>query len=122
MKLLLDQGLSIMAAAILRAQGIDALHVSELGLSTADDADIIARALSESRIVVTFDADFHAIIALSGAKLPSVIRIRIEGLKAEAQAKLLKSILDRCAKDLEAGAVATVRVDRIRLRHLPLLP
>ena len=35
---LLDQGLPIGAAAILRRDGWDAVHVSELGLATADDS------------------------------------------------------------------------------------
>jgi hypothetical protein len=38
---------------------------------------------------VTSDADFHALLALSGATGPSVVRIRIEGQPAEGLATLL---------------------------------
>jgi len=41
MKLLLDQGLPRSAAALLRETGIDTLHVAEIGMSQAEDIEII---------------------------------------------------------------------------------
>jgi len=41
MKLLLDQGLPLSAAALLRDAGINTIHVGEIGMSEAEDADII---------------------------------------------------------------------------------
>ena len=93
MKLLLDQGLPRSAAALLREQGIDAVHTGEIGLATATDARILDQAQNENRVVVTLDADFHALLALTGASSPSVIRIRIEGLRASALAELLRELL-----------------------------
>ena len=83
MKLLLDQGLPRLAASILTNAGINTLHVGEIGMATAEDWEILARAHQEQRIVVTLDADFHTLLALSGAKSPSVIRLRIEGLRVK---------------------------------------
>jgi predicted nuclease of predicted toxin-antitoxin system len=122
MKLLLDQGVPRTAAARLRAAGIDTIHVSEIGYATAEDATIVQLAQEQDRIVVTLDADFHALLALSAATTPSVIRIRIEGLRAEAMANLLQSVLTQCREDLELGAVVTVQERRLRVRRLPLLP
>jgi predicted nuclease of predicted toxin-antitoxin system len=48
MKLLLDQGLPLSAAALLRDAGIDTLHVGEIGMSETEDADIIQRARDEA--------------------------------------------------------------------------
>lgn len=51
MKLLLDQGLPLSAAAVLCDAGIDTIHVGEIGMSEAENADIIQRARNEGRII-----------------------------------------------------------------------
>lgn len=49
---------------------------------------------------MTLDADFHVLLALSGANSPSVVRIRIEGQRAEELASLLVSVSGICLDDL----------------------
>jgi len=122
MKLLLDQGLPLSAAALLRDAGIDAIHVGEIGMSEAEDAGIIQRARDEGRIVATLDADFHTLLALDVAIAPSVIRIRIERLRAQALTDLLLTVIAECEEDLEQGSAVTVELSRIRIRRLPLVP
>jgi predicted nuclease of predicted toxin-antitoxin system len=122
MKLLLDQGLPRSAAALLSASGIEAVHVGDIGLAAADDSVILARAEKEGRVVVTLDADFHRILALSGMKRPSVIRIRIEGLGSEPLCKLVMRVIRRCRREIDAGAMLTVEAHRTRIRMLPLVP
>jgi len=97
------------------------VHVSEIDCSTADDTAILQRGRDEERTVITLDADFHALLALSRATAPSVIRIRIEGLYGQKAADLIQEVLTRCAKDVKQGAVITVQPNRIRIRRLPLL-
>jgi len=121
MNLLLDQGLPRTASALLRAAGIGAVHVGEIGLATAEDATILARAQEDGSVVVTLDADFHTLLAFSGAASPSVIRVRIEGLRGQDFANLLERILGEWQVELEQGIVLTVQRDRIRMRRLPLL-
>lgn len=120
MKLLLDQGLPRSAAALLRSHEIDAIHVGEIGFSNADDKTLIHLAEQQDRIVVTLDADFHAILALSGLSKPSVIRIRIEGLKAEPLVSLLRALLAERSVELNGGALVTVQPKRVRIRYLPI--
>jgi hypothetical protein len=62
-----------------------------------------------------------ALLALSGATGPSVIRIRIEGLRAEGLATLLVDVLKVCGDDLMQGAVVSVTESGVRIRKLPLL-
>ncbi|MBI5443518.1 MAG: DUF5615 family PIN-like protein [Deltaproteobacteria bacterium] len=49
MKLMLDQGLPRSAAALLREKGHDAVHVAEIGLAAATDAEILAEAESQRK-------------------------------------------------------------------------
>jgi predicted nuclease of predicted toxin-antitoxin system len=121
MNLLLDQGLPRSAAVLLRQAGIDTIHVGEIGHATSEDAVLLQLGRDSQRVVVTLDADFHTLLALSGAAAPSVIRIRIEGLKGDGVANLLKTVLAQCATDLIQGAAVTVQETRIRIRHLPIL-
>ena len=64
----------------------------------------------------------ETLLALAAADSPSVIRIRIEGLRGESLADLLQMVLARCAEELASGAAVVVQAERIRLRHLPLSP
>lgn len=121
MKLLLDQGLPRSAAKLLNAAGIEAVHVGEIGYATASDFAILEKAREDGCIVVTLDADFHSLMALSGAVLPSIIRIRIEGLQGKALVNLLQYVLRQCVDDLDGGALVTVQTGRIRTRRLPLI-
>jgi predicted nuclease of predicted toxin-antitoxin system len=50
MILLPHQGLPLSAAALLRDAGIDTIHVAEIWMSEAEDAEIIQRAREESAI------------------------------------------------------------------------
>lgn len=121
MRLLLDQGLPRSAALYLHNAGFEAAHVGDRGLATASDSKILDVARQEEMVVVTLDADFHALLALSGAKGPSVIRIRIEGLQAQDLASLLVKVLEICTADVLKGAIVSVTERGVRIRRLPVL-
>lgn len=120
MKLLLDQGLPRSAVAHLAALGIVAQHVGDLGMSAATDIAILDAARRTQAFVVTLDTDFHSLLAVSGAKEPSVIRIRIEGLKGDQLAQLLAQVIAATAVELDAGAAVSVTRSGIRVRLLPI--
>ena len=116
---LLDQGLAPLAARILRAQGWDAAHVSEINLAKAADLKILEIARRENRVCITLDHDFHADLAMTRAGQPSVILLRIQGLDAVAQAVLIQAVWDSCKEDLVQGAAISVDGLSIRIRRLP---
>ena len=120
-RLLLDQGLPRLSARLLTEAGWDVVHVADIGMSRAADSDILHRAVIENRVCVTLDADFHAQVATRGARSPSVIRIREEGLDAFALAALSQTIWHGIAEALENGAMVTVTERSAHVRRLPIL-
>jgi predicted nuclease of predicted toxin-antitoxin system len=119
-RLLLDQGLSPSAAIILRQDGFDAIHVSELGMEKADDVQILERAREDERVCITLDHDFHSHLALTGQGRPSVVFLRVQGLDAQGQADLIRSVYITCEYILAEGAAVSADHRSIRLRRLPL--
>ena len=121
MKFLLDQGLPRSTAGYLQDKGLEAEHVGELGMSTATDETILAEARQRGAVVVTLDSDFHALLALSNASSPSVIRIRMQGMKGDVTAEIIQQVVKAAADDLISGAAVTVTDRRLALRRLPLI-
>ena len=78
---------------------IGAVHLGDRGLATASDSEILNFGHQAGMVVVTLDADFHTLLALSGLTGPSVIRIRIESRRGEALARLLFSVLQICSEE-----------------------
>jgi predicted nuclease of predicted toxin-antitoxin system len=120
MRLLLDQGLPRSTVRHLAAAGIVAEHVGDLGMSRADDAEILETARRQQSVVVTLDADFHYLLAATRATAPSVIRLRVEGLKADRLASLIAQAVAAASTELASGAVASVTEHRVRIRALPI--
>lgn len=121
MRLLIDQNVAQRVATLLRDAGHDAVHVAERGLSSADDDAIVALALSEARVIVSEDTDFGALLARSGAQLPSFLLLRgAEPLRPEDQAALLLANLGAVEDDLARGAVVVFARGRVRVRPLPI--
>ena len=119
-RILLDQGLAPEAATALCRQGFDAVHVSEIGLSRAEDPEILQYARIDSRVCVTLDHDFHAHLATTGHGNPSVMLLRVQGLDAMGQAELIRSVYLQCEAVLSEGAAISADRERIRVRRLPL--
>ena len=90
MKLILDQGVPHRAAELLRQEGLDVVHASEVGLSTAAD-EVLLQWCREQ-----------------------------EGLKGPEMARLVRTVIDRHEKALTSGAMLTVRFGRVRTHALPV--
>ena len=118
--ILLDQGLPRSAASLLRDEGWDVLHTGDIGLSRSTDRQILDFARNEQRVIITLDSDFHTILALTNASTPSVIRIRLEGLKGPDLALLIKKIWPRVEPQVKKGAMVTVTESGIRIRNIPV--
>ena len=118
--ILLDQGLPRSAASLLRDEGWDVLHTGDIGLSRSTDREILEFARNEQRVIITLDSDFHTILALTNASTPSVMRIRLEGLRGPDLALLIKRIWSRVEPQVKKGAMVTVTESGIRIRNIPV--
>src|SRR5471030_415301 len=120
MHLVLDQGVPRDAAALLRSLGYDCIHVSEIGMSKSTDEEILAFSLGRKAVVVTLDADFHTILAVSGAIGPSVIRVRLQGLGAPETVALVRKVLAGFEADLARGSLITVKARKTTCHRPPV--
>jgi predicted nuclease of predicted toxin-antitoxin system len=120
MKILLDEGLPRRAAGLLRGEGIDCVHLTEISESATADSVILEEARSSGRVIVTLDADFHALLAVNGWPSPSVIRIRRQGLSAADVRDLVIRLLRDHGAVLATGVALSVRGHLVGIRKLPL--
>ena len=76
LKISLDQMFGIDVAEVLRGEGHDIVRASEVGQSRADDEQILQKAISENRILITLDEHFGDWVILPLKRQPGVIRIK----------------------------------------------
>lgn len=120
MKFLADMGVSPITVQFLRELDHDAVHLHEQGLRQMDDGDILIKARSEGRIVLTADLDFGDLLAASREKLPSVIVFRLSNMRPENVNRHLQALLRQATNDLELGSIVSVSERRYRVRKLPI--
>jgi predicted nuclease of predicted toxin-antitoxin system len=122
-RLIVDANLAPRIAEALRAKGHDAEHVFEVGMAAAPDPEILAYAREAGRVIVSSDSDFGTLLARSGEQTPSFVLLRrLNERTPEDQVDMILHCLDAAAEHLRAGAVVSVREDRIRVRPLPFGP
>lgn len=121
MRLLVDANLSHRVAELLRDAHHDAVHVRDVGLRHASDAEILEAAVAQDRIIVSEDTDFGALLAHRAQTRPSFVLLRsVEPLTPQQQALLLTANLPSVEKELDEGAIAVLDRRRLRIRPLPI--
>ncbi|MCK9897500.1 DUF5615 family PIN-like protein [Frankia sp. AgB32] len=120
MRVLVDANLSPRVAVALQKDGYDSCHVTDVGLGTASDVDIVDWATENEHVIVSSDSDFGVILARERRKAPSFVLLRhLNDLTPDQQADLLVANLPQTEGELLAGAVVTLLRDRVRVRSLP---
>ena len=89
-------------------------------MAKAADDEILAWSSGIDAIVVTVDADFHTILAVSGSAGPSVMRLRILGSGAQEVVEIVQKVLARFGRELERGSLVTVKPHKITCHRLPI--
>jgi len=77
LRLYLDQMFRVDVAQSLTRAGYDVIRASEVGQARADDREILAKAISENRTLITLDEHFGDWVVLPLRKHPGVIRLKV---------------------------------------------
>lgn len=112
MRFLIDRCAGSTIAEWLRQQGHDVLEARSLGPDPGDER-LLLIALEQSRVVVTIDSDFGTIIFRDGASHSGLVRL--PDVRVNQRIDKMRVVLENHATDLAAGAIVTVRGDRIRV-------
>lgn len=78
------------------------------------------RSRPRERVLVTTDTDLGALLALSGAPVPSVLLLRGVGATVDERVDAITRSLTVVEHDLAGGAIVVVESDRVRIRTLPI--
>jgi predicted nuclease of predicted toxin-antitoxin system len=89
-------------------------------MSGATDQEILVWSLEREAAIVTLDADLHAILAVSGAGGPSVVRLRRQGLDAFAVLEIIEAVLAGYESDLKLGSLVTVKLNKTTCHRVPI--
>lgn len=103
----------------LNAQGHDATHLRDEGLQRLHNGGIFEKAITESRVVVTFDLDFGEIVALSRGRKTGVMLFRVRNTRVSFVIQRLADVISECADALTRGAIVIVEEARHRIREFP---
>lgn len=120
-KFLLDASLSRRLAAELRAVlGLDIDRLSERGLATVSDADVVALAKQEQRVIITFDKDFGESYYLRERGTIGVIILRLPDQRRMAVRDILyRFFTNFAAQTALDGLLVVVEQDRVRIASPP---
>lgn len=121
MQFLIDENLACSCASAMRALGYEAVHVSEIGLNSTDDTEIVAYAVEHGYIIITFDLDFSRIVALSRRSFPSIITFRMGEITIQSFQELILLNVPALEGNLKKGVLVTIDPRGVRIQHLPIL-
>jgi predicted nuclease of predicted toxin-antitoxin system len=112
LKLLLDENLSPTVALALRAEGHDVVHVRDRGLLGATDRQVLERAFTEDRVLVTANVGDFIKLATARELHAGIVVISDGGLMRDEQLEVLRrSIQALSARADTVNLVLSVELD-----------
>lgn len=114
MRLLVDESTGKRLATLLADAGHDTVFAGDVMPSATDD-DVLARAESEGRILISDDKDFGELIVRLGKPVTGFILLRTASTNPEIRFGVLAKILSEI--DVK-GKLVVVKEGRIRIRKL----
>ena len=116
MRWLADECVAAPLVAFLRTGGHDVLYVAEAAAGL-NDADVIALALREKRLLLTEDKDFGELVFRRERAVPGVVLMRIGSENSRLKATRLAAAIERYGGGL-FGRYMVIEEGRFRSRRL----
>lgn len=117
MKFLLDQDVYVVTAGFLRDLGHDVVPVAQIGLSQADDEDLLKVAQEQGRIFVTRDRDYGSLVFVKAVGA-GVLYLRMLPATQNSVHKELERVLKTYSEEELMKAFVVVEPDGHRFRRL----
>ena len=120
MEFIVDESTGMAVVEYLRTDGHDVLAVAE-ATPQADDRAIMARAVSEGRILITNDKDFGELVFRSGQAHHGVVLLRLRDESPASRVRVMKAVLGQYPDRL-AGHLIVATEGRGRIRPTSEVP
>jgi predicted nuclease of predicted toxin-antitoxin system len=111
---LVDVSAGKAVADFIRSLGHDTAFVRDRDPSMPD-ADILAWAVADGRLIVTMDRDFGELVYRSALRHAGVLLLRLEGARTAAKLRVVADIFNTYAVNLP-GRFSVYRNGRLRIR------
>ena len=115
MKLLADENFPITSFRILFESGFDIKHIA-FEMPSVADTDVTDFAISENRIILTFDSDYGTLIFKFGYRPLGVVYFRLQNITADEPAYVVMNLLKEKYQFEHMHTV--VENDKIRQRRI----
>ncbi len=117
LRFIVDESTGAAVVKYLRSAGHDVLAVAE-AMPQADDQEILARAMTEGRILVTNDKDFGELVFRGGQASHGAMLLRSHDDIPTNRVRVVKTILEQYADRL-AGHFTVGTESGVRIRPTP---
>jgi predicted nuclease of predicted toxin-antitoxin system len=117
MRILANENFPGAAVEALRARGHDVFW-ARTNFPGSPDSEVVKRAASEHRILITFDKDFGELAFRRGLSSPAgIVLFRIKAPSAAHVAEMAVAVLE--SRDDWAGHFSVIEERRVRMTPLP---
>ena len=114
MRFLIDESADARVAIYPRGLGYDVDLVATDYAPALDDSDVLALAVRDRRILITFDRDFGELVFLANHPHAGVLYFRLGPIDLTVEIARLAHVLAEYSSDLDAFLTITPRTVRVR--------
>lgn len=114
MKFLLDEGADVRLAIHLKTLGHDVTTIVYDYTTALRDVQVLAIAVEESRVLITNDRDFGALVFQQGLPHSGVILLRLPMTQLPGAIERVNDVLSRYSDRLDRFLVVTAHQVRVR--------